>query len=80
MEEAKSSLARTRQVRVDDVHANNLLEREIEGIRESAEHEKEIRAGWLACFNPRRKILYRTLLGRSPKAPQFTNIQYPSQE
>ena len=63
MEEAKIALARTRQVRADDVHTNNLLEREIEGIRESAERDSKIRAGWLACFNPQRKTLYRTLLG-----------------
>ena len=41
MEEAKSALARTRQVRADDTHMNNLLEREIAGIRESAEHERQ---------------------------------------
>ena len=65
MEEAKSALARTRQVRADDIHTRSLLEREIEGIRESAGHEEKIRAGWLACFNPERKTLYRTLLGGS---------------
>jgi hypothetical protein len=42
---------------------HNLLEREIEGIRENAEHEKKARAGWFACFDPRRKVMYRTLLG-----------------
>ena len=80
MEEAKYALARTRQVRADDIHANNLLEREIEGIRESAEHERKIRAGWLACFNPQRKILYRTLLGGSIRILHLTGIQQPSQE
>lgn len=73
MEEAKSALARTRQVRADDIRTNHLLEREIEGIRESAEHERKIRAGWLACFNPRRKVLYRTLLGESITDPHFTS-------
>jgi MFS transporter, SP family, sugar:H+ symporter len=63
MEEAKSALARTRQVRADDVHTRNLLEREVEGIRETAEHERKMRAGWLACFDPQRKTLYRTLFG-----------------
>jgi len=80
MEEAKSALARTRQVRADGTHTSNLLEREIEGIRESAEHERKIRAGWLACFNPRQKILYRTLLGGTIMIPRLTNVQYPSQE
>jgi len=74
MEEAKSALARARQVRADDVHMNNLLEHEIEGIRETAENERKIRAGWLACFNPQRKILYRTLLGWSPSAPHLVTI------
>jgi len=77
MEEAKSALARTRQVRADDTHMNNLLEREIEGIRESAEHERKIRAGWLACFSPRRKTLYRTLLGMSLQClQQLTGANY----
>lgn len=80
MEEAKHALARTRQVRADDTHTSNLLEREIEGIRETAEHESEIRAGWLACFNPRQKILYRTLLGEAIMIPHLMNVQHPSQE
>lgn len=65
MEEAKSALARTRQVRADDLHTRNLLEREIEGIRERSEYESKVQAGWFACFNPQRKTLYRTLLGVS---------------
>jgi len=77
MEEAKSALARTRQVRADDMRTNELLEREIEGIRESAEYEKKIQAGWLACFNPQRKILYRTLLGMSLQClQQLTGANY----
>lgn len=80
MEEAKSALARARQVRADDTHANSFLERELEGIRESAEFEREIRAGWLACFNPRRKILYRTLLGELFLIHYFTTTQQHSQE
>jgi len=77
MEEAKSALARTRQVRADDIHTNNLIEREIEGIRESAEHERKIRAGWLACFSPQRKTLYRTLLGMSLQClQQLTGANY----
>lgn len=71
MEEAKSALARARQVRIDDVYANNLLEREIEGIRETAEYERKIQAGWLACFSPQRKTLYRTFLGELFLAPPF---------
>ena len=77
MEEAKSALARTRQVRTDDIHTNDLLEREIEGIRESAEYERKIRAGWLACFNPRRKILYRTLLGGLSQDSSFHDYSTP---
>lgn len=77
MEEAKTALARTRQVRADDVHTNNLLEREIEGIRESAERDSKIQAGWLACFNPQRKTLYRTLLGMSLQSlQQLTGANY----
>jgi len=77
MEEAKSALARARQVRADDIHTDRLLEREIEGIRESAEHERKIRAGWFACFNPQRKILYRTLLGMSLQClQQLTGANY----
>jgi SP family sugar:H+ symporter-like MFS transporter len=77
MEEAKAALAHARQVRADDIHTSKLLEREIEGIRESAEHERKVRAGWLACFNPRRKTLYRTLLGMSLQSlQQLTGANY----
>ena len=76
MEEAKSALGRARQVRADDIHTRNLLEREIEGIRESAEYEKKIRAGWLSCFDPQRKTLYRTLLGQLIQIYQFTSFKY----
>ena len=80
MEEAKSALARTRQVRADDVHTRNLLDREIQGIRETAEYESKIQAGWLDCFNPQRKTLYRTLLGGLIWINHFTSIKYLVQE
>jgi len=39
--------------------------------------EKRLNAGWIACFNPANKTLYRTLLGMSLQSlQQLTGAHY----
>ena len=38
---------------------------QLEGMRSAVEFESKVKAGWIDCFMPERKQLYRTLLGTS---------------
>lgn len=76
-DQAKIALARTRGISLAEEDSDNAVHREVEDIRESIEHEKNIKAGWLACFSPERKTLYRTLLGMSLQSlQQLTGANY----
>ena len=57
------SLASVRGVPPKQATANPVIRLEIEGIHASVEQEKMERSGWLDCFRPDNKILYRSLLG-----------------
>ncbi|KAI6128113.1 general substrate transporter [Pisolithus croceorrhizus] len=47
------------------------------GIKENVEYEKHVKGGWLDCFKPKGKILYRTLLGMSLQSlQQLTGANY----
>jgi len=77
LEEAKLALARTRGVSLADGHTDYIVQREVEEIRDSIELERKIKGGWIDCFRPSRKTLYRTLLGMSLQSlQQLTGANY----
>lgn len=61
-DEARVSLARSRGVPMHEVDDNKYILREVEDMRIALEYEAQVKAGWLECFTPRHKQLYRTLL------------------
>ncbi|KAG8698938.1 hexose transporter hxt1, partial [Ceratobasidium sp. 395] len=74
--EAESSIARVRGFRVDD-HDEHVL-RDLREMQDSVKYEQSLsHAGWLDCFRPQRKTLYRTLLGMSLQSlQQLTGANY----
>ena len=52
---------------------------QLEEMRSAIEFESKEKAGWIECFNPRRKQLYRTLLCMSlqtlPIIPHSYDLQ-----
>ena len=69
IKEAELALALTRGLSAEAAGGDYVISREVEEIRSSVEAEKNVRAGWLECFNPEHKLLYRTLLGKLKKVP-----------
>ncbi|KAL4244691.1 major facilitator superfamily protein [Abortiporus biennis] len=61
-DEARISLAKSRGIPASETDGNWKLHRELEDMRESLEYEKAVKAGWVDCFKPVNKQLYRTLL------------------
>ncbi|KAG8744530.1 hexose transporter hxt1 [Ceratobasidium sp. 414] len=71
--EAESSIARVRGFRVDDHHEHVL--RDLREMQDSVKYEQSLsHAGWLDCFRPQRKTLYRTLLGMSLQSLQGATV------
>lgn len=62
----REALARVRGVPKDEAHSHWIIRREADEIHGSVEHEKHVQGGWLDCFRPTHKTLYRTLLGTPP--------------
>jgi SP family sugar:H+ symporter-like MFS transporter len=53
------------------------LQAEVDDIRSNVEFEKNLKAGWIDCFRPANKTLYRTLLGMSLQSlQQLTGANY----
>ncbi|KAI0721758.1 general substrate transporter [Fomitopsis betulina] len=61
-DEALMSLASARGVPRAEAADHFILNREMEEMREAIDYEKSVQSGWLDCFTPGRKQLYRTLL------------------
>ena len=61
-DEARISLARSRGIPVHEADENKKIHRELDDLRSSVEYEKGVKAGFVDCFKPERKQLYRTLL------------------
>ncbi|ESK91805.1 monosaccharide transporter [Moniliophthora roreri MCA 2997] len=79
MEEAAHSVARTRGVPRSEEQTNPIVLREVDEIRARTEYEKQFagHAGWIDCFKPKNKILYRTLLGMALQSlQQLTGANY----
>ena len=56
-----------------------VVQRELEEIRLAVEREAKIQGGWVDCFKPANKTLYRILLG-TPSLPPFLAIRRLSQK
>lgn len=77
LDEAKISLARTRGLSPAEANDHYITRREVEEIQSSVEHEKASKGGWIDCFRPHNKTLYRTLLGMSLQSlQQLTGANY----
>jgi sugar porter (SP) family MFS transporter len=63
MPEARRSLARTRGIPISEEQNHTFLKAEAEEIQTNIENERKFKAGWVDCFKPINKTLYRTLLG-----------------
>ncbi|KAI0337288.1 general substrate transporter [Trametopsis cervina] len=59
---AKISLARARGIPRDEIDDNKIIQREFEDMRSAVTYESAVRAGFVECFRPGHKQLYRTLL------------------
>lgn len=77
MEEAQLSLARSRGIPKEEAKSHYIIIREVEEIKASVQYEKQIHGGWVDCFRPQNKTLYRTLLGMSLQSlQQLTGANY----
>ncbi|KAG6852953.1 hypothetical protein C0991_007933 [Blastosporella zonata] len=77
IDEARLSLARSHGISRDKVETDPFLASEMEEIRTNVEHEQRLRGGWLDCFRPGNKILYRTILGMMLQSfQQLTGANY----
>ncbi|ELU42890.1 monosaccharide transporter [Rhizoctonia solani AG-1 IA] len=74
--EAERSIARIRGARVED--RDDHVVRDLHEMQDSVKYEQSLsKAGWLDCFRPQRKTLYRTLLGMSLQSlQQLTGANY----
>ncbi|EIM80623.1 general substrate transporter [Stereum hirsutum FP-91666 SS1] len=76
-DEARASIARVRGVPVEEAGQHTAILREVDEIRENVVYEAKVKGGWIDCFNPNRKVLYRTLLGMSLQSlQQLTGANY----
>ncbi|KAF5375856.1 hypothetical protein D9615_008196 [Tricholomella constricta] len=75
--EACHSLARSHGIPREEEHTNEFLLAKVEDIRSNVEYERHLRAGWIDCFRPANKTLYRTILGMSLQSfQQLTGANY----
>jgi hypothetical protein len=65
IEEAKISVAKAHGLSSSDLEGKKLVTAEVDKIRDHWELERAIRGGWVDCFKPKHRVLYRTLLGHT---------------
>lgn len=73
-DEARASIARVRGVPVEEAGQHTAILREVDEIRENVVYEAKVKGGWIDCFNPNRKVLYRTLLGTLASFRLFSKL------
>jgi len=61
-DDARRSMAMTRGIPAEEADDHFAIHRELEEMRSAVEYERKVKAGWIDCFKPERKQLYRTLL------------------
>ncbi|KAH8105333.1 general substrate transporter [Cristinia sonorae] len=76
-DKAKVAMARARGIPSAEADSNWKINREVAEMRAALEYERNIKAGWVDCFKPRDKQLYRTLLGMTLQMfQQLTGANY----
>ncbi|KAJ3509979.1 hypothetical protein NLJ89_g4928 [Agrocybe chaxingu] len=77
LKEASHSIAQSYGIKSLDEDTNQYVRSEVDEIANQIEHERRIKAGWISCFSPKNKTLYRTLLGMSLQSfQQLTGANY----
>ena len=75
--QAEVSIARAHGIKMAEGESNPFVRAEVDEISNQIETERRIKAGWIDCFKPGNKILYRTLLGMSLQSlQQLTGANY----
>jgi SP family sugar:H+ symporter-like MFS transporter len=76
MEQARRSIERVAGVKAGE--SDPVVEHDLAEMQKSIEHENSIgTAGWLDCFKPQNKTLYRTILGMTLQSfQQLTGANY----
>ncbi|KAI0667534.1 general substrate transporter [Trametes maxima] len=75
--EARSAIAATRGIPESEAENHFFVHRELEEMKSAVEFESKVKAGWLDCFKPEHKQLYRTLLGMTLQMfQQLTGANY----
>ncbi|KAF8962856.1 general substrate transporter [Flammula alnicola] len=77
IKEAERSIARSHGIKEGDEQSNRFVKAEVDEIANQIEMERHLNAGWIDCFRPANKTLYRTLLGMTLQSfQQLTGANY----
>ncbi|KAF8346400.1 general substrate transporter [Amanita rubescens] len=77
VEEAKISIAKAHGLSTSLLEENKLVSVEVNKMCDHWEQERATRGGWIDCFKPKHKVLYRTLLGMALQTfQQLTGANY----
>ncbi|KAF8063433.1 general substrate transporter [Lyophyllum atratum] len=77
MDDVRHSLARSHGIPPSEEPNSVFLDSKVEDIRSNVEYERNLRGGWIDCFRPANKTLYRTLLGMCLQSfQQLTGANY----
>lgn len=77
IKDAQRSVARSYGIKSKDESTNRFVQAEVDEIVNQVEYERLLARGWIDCFKPANKTLYRTLLGMTLQAfQQLTGANY----
>ena len=77
LKEAERSVARAHGIKKEDQSESKLVQGVVSEIANQIEVERRLASGWISCFKPANKTLYRTLLGMSLQSfQQLTGANY----
>ncbi|KAF8196983.1 general substrate transporter [Pholiota molesta] len=77
LQEAERSVARSHGISSKDEGTNRFVQSEVNEIAQQIEEERTQAGGWIDCFKPKHKLLYRTLLGMGLQSfQQLTGANY----
>ncbi|KAF5320157.1 hypothetical protein D9611_010352 [Ephemerocybe angulata] len=76
-DKAAVAIARIYGIPQKEASSNRYVNAEVDEIIHQLEAEKRFKAGWIDCFKPQNKTLYRTILGMSLQSlQQLTGANY----
>ncbi|KAF8814578.1 hypothetical protein BYT27DRAFT_7129908 [Phlegmacium glaucopus] len=77
LKEAERSIARAHGIKEQDESGNKFVQVTVDEIAHQIEVESRLASGWISCFKPANKTLYRTLLAMSLQSfQQLTGANY----